>query len=117
MSKGRDMAARIPECLAFQANCCALHHVRSALRTLRGHIETICTQSATDVVESNLSQLSTTLSQGAAFYTCSSQDPPQGDPQAQSMSLADNKTYIWWVLKKYEDIMQLTANLYSEAAL
>lgn len=111
------MADRIPRCLAFQANCCALHHIHNTLRALQGSIETICTQSSTEVVKENLNQLNTTLSQGTAFYTCRSQDLPQEDAQGQTMSLADKKTYIWWVLKKYEDIMQFTGSQYTEAAV
>lgn len=100
-------------CPAFQADCCALHLIHNTLGALQGSIETICTQSSTGVVEENLSQLNTTLSQGTAFYTCRSQDLPQGDLQGHTMSLADKKTYIWWVLKKYKDIMQLTAKPYT----
>lgn len=32
------------------------------------------------------------------------------------MGEAEKKTYIWWVLKKYEDITQLKEQLYSKAA-
>ncbi|XP_077043825.1 uncharacterized protein LOC143695444 [Agelaius phoeniceus] len=115
-SKARDMADRIPTCPAFQANCCALHHIQDALKSLGGDIETFCTESSKGLLQANLNQLGTTLSQGTAFYTCSSQHLPQLQPQGHSMSQADTKTYIWWVLKKYEDIMQLTGKLYSTAA-
>lgn len=62
---------------------------------------TICKESPNNVIEANLNQLNTMLSQGTAFYTCKGRDLPQG----QTMSLADTKTYIWWFLKKYQDIV------------
>nr|XP_030141352.3 uncharacterized protein LOC115497336 [Taeniopygia guttata] len=117
MSKARGMADRIPKCPAFQANCCALHHIHNILKTLGGDIETFCNESSRGVVNANLNQLHTTLRQGSAFYTCSIQDLPQVEPQEQTMSKADTKTFIWWFLKKYEDIMQLTVKLYSEAVV
>lgn len=113
MSEGRNMADRIPKCLAFHANCCALHHINTILKTMGSHIETICKESSTDIVEANTIQLDTILSQGTVFYTCSSQDLTQEYPQGQDMGLADRKTYIWWVLKRYEDMMQLTKSQYS----
>ncbi|XP_038008816.1 uncharacterized protein LOC119707631 [Motacilla alba alba] len=109
-----DMTETIPTCPAFQANCCALHHIHNALKTLRGDIETFCNKSSKGVVQANLNQLGTTLRQGTAFYTCS---PPQVEPRGHSRSHAETKNYIWWVLKKYEDIMKLTGKLYSEAAV
>lgn len=62
----------------------------------------------------NLSQLNTTLGQGTTYYTC---QKPQLQLQVQNMDLAYQKIYIWCVLKKYKDIMQLTANLYFKAAV
>lgn len=102
------MADRIPTCPAFQANCCALHHILHALKSLGGDIETFCTESSKGPVQVNLNQLGTTLSHGSAFYTCSSQNLPQLQPQGHPLGEAEKKTYIWWVLKKYEDITQLT---------
>lgn len=116
-SEARDLAESIPKCQAFQANCCALHHIQKHLehlKTLEGNTEAICKNSSKDVLEMNLSQLNTTLGQGTTYYTC---QKPQLQLQVQNMDLAYQKIYIWCVLKKYKDIMQLTANLYFKAAV
>ncbi|KAL2298335.1 hypothetical protein Nmel_015329 [Mimus melanotis] len=107
------MAERIPMCQAFQANCCALHHIQNNLQALEREIETICSKSSRDVVQMNLNQLSVMLGQGTVFYSCRSQDLPQVYPQIQSMNLAQKKNYIWQVLQKYENITQSAEKLYS----
>ncbi|KAJ7419332.1 hypothetical protein WISP_54488 [Willisornis vidua] len=114
-SKAKEMVQRIPECPALHANCCALHHIYSILQALRGEVGIMCGPTSHTIVSANLIQLNTTLSEGQSFYTC--QALPQGHPsQGQPRGSADTMSYIWGVLEKYQQIMQKTKQMYSEAA-
>ncbi|KAJ7396559.1 hypothetical protein BTVI_143898 [Pitangus sulphuratus] len=117
-SKVKDLVKTIPNCPAFHANCCALHHIYSTLQTLGGDMETICNSTARNMVQANLIQLRSTLRERAEFYTCRSKDLAQAEPsQGQPTELADTMSYIWLFLKKYKQIMQNTREMYSEAAV
>jgi len=81
-------------------------------------MELICGKNLTQFVDANINQLSVTLSERAALYTCKSEDLPQIDHrQVQTMTMAERKTYIWQVLQKYEQFMQNTTKIYSSAEM
>lgn len=97
--EARDMAEKIPDCPAFHANCCVFHDIHNLLQTLQSSIETLCYGNS-KLVRGNIKQLNSVLTEGRTFYSCRVQELPQ----IHTMHWADKKTYIWWVLKRYEDI-------------
>lgn len=112
------MVKKIPECPAFDADCCGLHVFYNILRNVRSDIESMCGKNVTQFVDANINQLNVTLSERTALYTCKNKDLPQMDhSQVQNMGTAEKKTYIWWVLQKYEQFMQNTTKMYSSARM
>ncbi|PKU36664.1 hypothetical protein llap_13034 [Limosa lapponica baueri] len=117
-SQARDLVKKIPDCRAFAADCCTLHIFHNILQNVRSDIELICGENLTQFVNANINQLNVTLSERAALYTCKDEDLPQMDrSQVQRMKTAEKKTYIWWVLQKYEQFMQHTTKIYSSAEM
>lgn len=117
-SQAKDMVKKIPECPAFDADCCVFHIFYNILRNLRSDIELICGKNLTRFVDANINQLIVTLSERAALYTCKNEDLPQMDhSRVHRMETAEKKMYIWWVLQKYEQFMQNTTKIYSSAEI
>lgn len=116
--QAKDLVKKIPECPAFDADCCVFHIFYNILQNLRNEIELICGKNLTRFVDANINQLIVTLSERAALYTCKNEDLPQMDhSRVQRMKTAEKKMYIWWVLQKYEQFMQNTTKIYSSAEI
>lgn len=81
-------------------------------------MELICGEFLTQFVDATIYQLNVTLSERAGHYNCKNEDLLQMDhSQVQGMKMAEKKTYIWWVLQRYEQLMQNTTKMYSSAEM
>lgn len=117
-SQAKDMVKQIPECPAFDADCCFFHIFYNILQNLRSDMEIICGEFLTQLVDANINQLNATLSERAGHYNCKNEDLLQMDRSpVQRMKTAEKKTYIWWVLQRYEQLMRKTTKMYSSAEM
>lgn len=114
-SQAKETVKRIPECPAFEADCCVFHIFYNILQNVRSDIELMCGENLTSSVDANIKQLNVTVSEGAALYSCQNKEVDQS--RVQSTGMVGKQTYIWRVLQKYEQVMQKTREIYSSAEM